>query len=319
MFKRTYFLGLLLATAATFSFSQDSRPVRIIVPFPPGGATDALARTLAIKLGNDLGQNIVVENKAGASGQIGTAFVKSAPPDGATFLFTTDHTIVTIPHLVSTAGYEAVRDFVALGQVARFPLALSVGPGTGAINLNDFANYAKANPGKANYGVPVIGGFPSTVGVALSRKIGVPMVAVPFPGSGPVALNVAGNQIAAGITGLADAMPLFQSGRLRIVAITGARRSSILPDVPTFDELGYQGLAMNSWYGFFAPKGLPKTVAERFNRSLLKALNEADVKQRIRDLSIEAAATSLDEAAEEVRAAAAYWAEAAKSPDFVRP
>jgi tripartite-type tricarboxylate transporter receptor subunit TctC len=312
-------LAASLAFATAASWAQDPKLARIVVPFPPGGATDILARTLAPKLAPELGQTVIVENKPGASGQIGTGAVKLAPADGSTYLFTTDHTIVAVPLLFPQAGYDALRDFVAVGQVARFRLALSVSPRTGAKSLPEFAEFARLNPSQANYGLPVVGGFPSMVGVAVAKRIGVPMTAIPYNGSGPVVTNVAADQVASGVTGLADAMPLYQAGRVRLVAVTGTRRSSVVPDVPTFEELGYPGLAVNAWYAFFAPKGLPASVAERFNRALGKALSEQDVKQRIAELSTELAPTSLDEADKELRAAVAFWAEAARSPDFVRP
>lgn len=318
-FTRRAAAAAILALSTCLSWAQGGGTVRLIVPFPPGGATDALARALAPKLSTQLGQNVIVENKAGASGQIGTAFVKSAPADGSVFLFTTDHTIVTVPHLVANAGYEPLRDFVAVGQVARFPLALTVGPATGAKSLADLATYVKANPGKGNYGVPVVGGFPSTVGVMVARRIGVPMVAVPFPGSGPVVTNVAADQVTAGVTGLGDAMQMHKGGRVKVVAITGTRRSAILPNVPTFEESGYPGLTLNSWYGFFAPKALPAQQALRFNRAVAAALAEADIAQRIAELSMEIAPTTLPEAAAEFKTAADFWTDAAKSPEFVRP
>lgn len=310
-------LGLLSSTA--LAVAQDGKLLRIVVPFPAGGATDALARSLAPRLGSELGVNAVVENRPGASGQIGTAYVKAAPADGSVVLFTTDHTIVTVPHLVPNAGFEAVRDFVALGQVARFPLSVSVAASSSAKTLGDLLAYYQANPTRRNFGIPVIGGFPSTVGVALNRASGNGLVAVPFQGSGPVLLNVAGDQIAAGITGLGDAVPVHTGGRVRILAITGTRRSPAIPDVPTFEELGVRGLNQVSWYAFFAPKAWPGTTAERFNAALVKALDDPAIKQKISDLSVELAPTRLAESAAELKAAADFWAEAAKSPDFVRP
>lgn len=317
-FKKILVTALIAASSA-LALAQDSRPLRLVVPFPPGGATDAVARMLQPKLSAELSQTVVVENKPGASGQIGTAFVKNAPADGTVFLFTTDHTVVTIPHLVPSAGYVAPDDFLALGQVARYPLALSVAPATGAKNLRDFASFVKAQPAKANYGVPVIGGFPSTVGVAVARKIGAPMIAVPFPGSGPVTLNVAASQVSAGVTGLGDVLPMAKGGRVQLVAVTGTQRSPIAPDVPTFEELGYSGLTQQSWYGFLAPKATPPAIAERFNHALAKVLKDADIQHRIRELSLELAPTTLQEAAAEFKASAEFWTEAAKSPDFVRP
>jgi len=307
------------AFIAVASWGQDAKLARIVVPFPPGGGTDILARALAPKVGADLGQTLIVENKPGASGQIGTAAVKSAPPDGSTYLLTADHTIVVVPLLVPQAGYAALRDFIAVGQVARFRLAFSVSPRTGAKTLAEFAEVVRSNPSRANYGLPVVGGLPSMVGVAVAKRIGVPMTAVPYNGSGPVVTNVAADQVASGVTGLADAMSLYQAGRVRVVAVTGTERSSVIPGVPTFEELGYPGLAVNAWYAFFAPKGLPLAVAERFNKALNRALSEQDIKQRIAELSTELAPTSLEEADRELRTTAAFWAEAARSPDFVRP
>lgn len=315
---------LIAALCAVAAFSAPAPAlaqagvIRIVVPFPAGGGTDALARTIAPRLAADLGQNVIVENRPGAGGQIGTAAVKAAAADGSTYLFTPDHPIVTLPHVVDKAGYEA-RDFVAVGQVARFALALSAGPATGARTMAEFAAFAKANPDRASYGVPYVGGMASTAGVAISKKLGVKLVAIPYQGSGPVVLAVAADHVASGITGLAEALPLAQAGKLRVLAVSGQRRSPQLPDVPTFEELGYAGLTISSWYAFFAPKALPPATAQRFNLALQKALAAPEVKQKIADLAIEYAPTSLDEAGAELHKAAAFWNEAAKSPDFVRP
>ncbi len=310
---------ILLAFAATMAMAQDTRTIRLVVPFPAGGATDAIARMIASKLAQSFGQPVIVDNRTGASGQIGTAYVKSAPPDGLTYLFTPDHTIVTLPVLMDSAGYDPLKDFTAVGQVARFQLALSTSASGGVTNLSGFKEWARAHPDRANFGVPVVGGYPSMVGVALQKSIGVPMTAVPYRGSGPVVTDVAGGQVAAGVTGLADVLPMAQGGRARILAVTGRQRSSMVPDVPTFEELGVPGLTVDSWYAFFAPAGLPTATAERFNRALAKALAEQDIQQKIAELSIELAPTSLKEADDLLKGAARYWLDASKQPDFVRP
>lgn len=310
-------LGLLLS--ATLATAQDGKLLHIVVPFPAGGATDALARSLAPRLGAELGMNTVVENRPGASGQIGTAYVKAAPADGTVVLFTTDHTIVTVPHLVANAGFDALRDFVALGQVARFPLAVSVAANSAPKSLAELLAAYRADANRRNYGIPVIGGFPSTVGVALTKAAGTALVAVPFQGSNQVLLNVAGDQVAAGVTGLGDAVAMHTGGRVRILAITGTQRSPALPEVPTFEEQGVRGLNQVSWYAFFAPKALPAAAAERFNQALLKALDDPAIRRKVADLSVELAPTRLSESAAELKSAAEFWAEAAKSPDFVRP
>lgn len=234
-------------------------------------------------------------------------------------LFTTDHTIVTVPHLVANAGFDALRDFVALGQVARFPLAVSVAANSAPKSLAELLAAYRADANRRNYGIPVIGGFPSTVGVALTKAAGTALVAVPFQGSNQVLLNVAGDQVAAGVTGLGDAVAMHTGGRVRILAITGTQRSPALPEVPTFEEQGVRGLNQVSWYAFFAPKALPAAAAERFNQALLKALDDPAIRRKVADLSVELAPTRLSESAAELKSAAEFWAEAAKSPDFVRP
>lgn len=309
----------LLALAASAAFAQDGKTVRLVVPFPAGGATDAIARMIAPKLAQEFGQSVIVENRTGASGQIGTAYVKSAAPDGLTYLFTTDHTIATLPVLVDRAGYDPLKDFTAVGQVARFQLALSASIAGGAANLSGLKDVLRANPGRASFGVPVVGGYPSTVGVALQKHIGVPMTAVPYRGSGPVVNDVVGGQVTVGVTGLADVLPMVQGGRARILAVTGMKRSSMVPEVPTFEELGVHGLSSDSWYAFFAPAGLPAGSAERFNLALAKALADKGIKQRIAELSIELAPTSLKDADDVLKSTARYWLEASKQPDFVRP
>ncbi len=313
--------GAAWALASGAAYAQDGRLVRMVIPFPPGGGTDVLARAIAPKLAKELGSNVVVENRTGASGQIAVNHVKTSAPDGHTVLLTSDHAMVAVPVLNPTAGYDPRTDFTALGQVSRFQLALAVGPATKAKNMAEFAAYVRANPSKANYGLPVVGGFPSTIGVTVAKKIGgtPPMAAVPFAGSAQLLQNILGDQVAGGITDMPSFIPMHRADKLRIVAVSGTRRAVALPDVPTFEELGYTGLAANAWYSFFGPKDMPRAVAERFNRALIAALNDPEVKQRINDLGHEFAPLGLQESDVELKAAANFWVEAGKSPDFVRP
>ncbi len=313
--------GTAWVLASGAAYAQDGRLVRLVIPFPPGGGTDSLARAIAPKLARELGSNVVVENRVGASGQIALNHVKAAPTDGTTVLLTSDHSIVAVPVLNPNAGYDARTDFTALGQVSRFQLALAIAPGTKARNMAEFASYIRANPTKANYGLPVVGGFPSTIGVTVAKKIGgTPMMTpVPFAGSAQLMQNILGDQVAGGITDMPTFIPMHRADKLRIVAVSGTRRAAALPDVPTFEELGYTGLSANSWYSFFGPKDMPRAVSERFNRALLAALADPEVKQRISDLGHEYAPLGLQESDAELKAAANFWVEAAKSPDFVRP
>lgn len=314
-------VGATWALSSGAAYAQEGRLVRMVIPFPPGGGTDVLARAIAPKLAKELGSNVVVENRTGASGQIAVNHVKTSAPDGHTVLLTSDHAMVAVPVLNPTAGYDPRSDFTALGQVSRFQLALAIAPGTKAKNMAEFASYIRANPSKANYGLPVVGGFPSTIGVTVAKKIGgtPPMAAVPFAGSAQLLQNILGDQVAGGITDMPSFIPMHRADRLRIVAVSGTRRALALPDVPTFEELGYTGLGANAWYSFFGPKDMPRAVAERFNRALIAALNDPEVKQRISELGHEFAPLGLQESDVELKAAANFWVEAGKSPDFVRP
>lgn len=317
--RRTTLLAVLALSMLPLIAAAQDKVVKIIVPFPAGGGTDALARLIAPTLARELSANVVVMNRPGASGQIAASYVKSSPPDGTTILFSVDHSLVAVPHLNPKVDYDALRDFVALGQVSRYPIALALSTGPGSKTLAEFAAWVKSHVDRAAYGLPVIGGFPSTVGVAVSKKIGVPMTAVPFVGAAPLLQGLAGDQVPAGITGLPDLMPFHMSGKIRVVAVTGTRRAGVLPDVPTFEELGYRGLAANSWYAFFGPKGMAPSAVSDFNRALNVALSGQEVAQRIRELGHDLAPTTVEEAAAELRSTAAFWAEAARSPDFVRP
>jgi len=297
--------GLLLATAAS---AQDFKgPVRIVVPFAAGGATDALARLLAPGLGKALGQQIIIENRPGASGQIGTAAVKAAPPDGSTFLLALDHSVVVVPLITPGAGYDAVKDFVPVGQVARFQWTLAVPVGSPARTLSEFVEVVRKDPKQGNYGVPLTGGVPDIIGAAISRKADVKMEPVPFGGSAQLMPQLIGGQLASGVTGEPEGVQMLRGGKVRILAISGGKRSSLLPDVPTFEELGFTGVNVNSFNAFFAPRGLPRPMAEKFNAALRGVLKEPEVEQKIREMSLELAPTDLEQSARELAKSYEFW------------
>ena len=297
--------GLLLATAAS---AQDFKgPVRIVVPFAAGGATDALARLLVPGLGKALGQQIIIENRPGASGQIGTAAVKLAPPDGSTLLLALDHSVVVVPLITPGAGYDAVKDFVPVGQVARFQWTLAAPVDSPAKTLSEFVEVVRKDPKQGNYGVPLTGGVPDIIGVAISRKANVRMEPVPFGGSAQLMPQLIGGQLASGVTGEPEGVQMLRGGKVRILAISGGKRSSLLPDVPTFEELGFTGVNVNSFNAFFAPKGLSRPMAEKFNAALRGVLKEPEVEQKIREMSLELAPTDLEQSARELAKSYEFW------------
>lgn len=289
-------------------------PIKIVVPYAAGGGTDVLARLLGQGLSRELGQPVLIENKAGASGQIGTQFVQAAAPNGSTLLFTVDHSMITVPLTMPSAKYDAEADFTALGQAARSVWTLSI---PASASYRDFAGFAAAVKSEAtlrSFGVPFTGGAPTLIGDALGRHWGLSMEAIPFSGSGPVIQNVMAAQVPAGITGMPEAMAVHRSGKARVIAVSGAQRTALLPDAPTFKELGIAGLEFHTFLGFFAPKNLPAEMAQEFNAALRKVLADPAVLDKLSSMSLQPAPTTLAEARDEVAAMEHFWRKALGAP-----
>jgi len=300
--------ALAVAVISAGAAAEEAKgPIRIVVPFAAGGATDALARVLAPRLSKELGPQVIIENRPGASGQIGTSTVKSAAPDGTTYLLALDHSVVVVPLITPGAGYDAMKDFVPVGQVARFQWTFAVPMSSPAQSLDGFVDLVRKQPAQGNYGVPLIGGVPDIIGAAITRKAGVPMEPIPFGGSGMMMPQLIGGQLAAGVTGEPEGVTMYRGGKVRILAISGGKRSDLLPDVPTFEELGYTGVNVNSFNAFFAPKGLPAETAQTFNAALRKVLADPEVQARVKDMSLELAPTDLAQSATELNKSYTFW------------
>lgn len=301
--------ALLVGIAiSTITFAQDFKnPIKIVVPFGAGGATDVVARLVAPGLSKQLGQPVIVENKPGASGQLGTAFVKSAPADGSTFLLALDHSVVVVPMMTPAANYDAIKDFVAVGQVARFQWTFAVPVNSPAKNLNEFVDLVRKDPALGNYGVPLQGGVPDIIGVALSNKSNIKMESIAFGGSAALMPQLLGGHLAAGVTGEPEGLQMFKGGKVRILAISGGKRSTFLPSVATFEEQGFPGVNVNSFNAFFAPKALPRPMAEKFNAALRATLADKEIQQKIQEMSLEWAPADLDESAREVSKSYEFW------------
>ncbi|WP_423195667.1 MULTISPECIES: Bug family tripartite tricarboxylate transporter substrate binding protein [unclassified Cupriavidus] len=301
-----------LAMSATVSTAASaagfSGPIRIVVPFAAGGATDALARLLAPGLAKELGHTVVVENRPGASGQIGTAYVKNAPADGSVYLLALDHSVVIVPLITPSAGYDALRDFSPVGTVARFQWVFSVPNTSPAATLQQFMDLARKDASRRNYGVPLMGGMPDLLGSSIGRKAGIAMEAIPFNGSAQMMPQLIGGQLASGVTGSPEAVTMSRAKKVRLLAVTGDKRSPLLPDVPTFAEAGVPGLNLSSFNAFFAPKALPASVAETFNAALRKTLADPDVRKQVSDMSLELVeSASIPEAKSELERTYRFW------------
>ena len=264
--------------------------MRLVIPFPAGGATDILGRLLAQKLGAALGQQVVIDNKPGAGGTIGSDLVAKAPADGHTLLQATSSTHSIGPALNPKMPYDAFRDFAPIAHAANAPSVLVVGAGFPKGNALDLIKTLKANPGKYNFGSSGIGTYPHLSAEMFKwRAGGLYVVHIPYRGTGLVVTDLIAGQITFLMDSIVSAQTHIKDGRVRALAVTGAQRSSALPDVPTFTELGVPGLAFSNWFGFFAPAGTPGEVVQRLSRELNTIMRAPEVVERLRQLGADAA------------------------------
>lgn len=296
--------GLAPGLSAAQSFKA---PVKIVVPQAPGGGTDIVARLLIPGLSRELGQTVIVENRPGASGQVGTQLVRNAPPDGSTILFAVDHSLIIVPLIVPGVRYDVTTDFVPLGQAVRTFWTLIIPPNAAYSDFKGYLAAIKRDPMLRSYGVPLAGGASNVIGNAIGKHAGVEMVQVPYQGSAPVLQNILAGQVPAGLTGMPEAMAAHRSGKAKVIAVSGMERTPLLPDVPTFKELGIDGLGFHTFLGFFAPKGFPPALAQAFNAALRKALADPAVQEKIRQMALQPAPTTLEQANREVGEMAAFW------------
>lgn len=293
MQRRSSLLALAALAAAPLPAAAQAwpaKPLRLVIPFPAGGATDILGRLLAQKLGAALGQQVVIDNKPGAGGTIGSDLVAKAPADGHTLLLATSSTHSIGPALNPKMPYDAFKDFAPIAHVANAPSVLVVGAGFPKGNALDLIKMLKAHPGKSNFGSSGIGTYPHLAAEMFKwRAGGLYVVHIPYRGTGLVVTDLIAGQITFLMDSIVSAQTHIRDGRVRALAVTGAQRSPSLPDVPTFTELGVPGLAFSNWFGFFAPAGTPGEVVLRLNRELNTVMRSADVVERLRQLGADAA------------------------------
>ncbi|MCC6197856.1 MAG: tripartite tricarboxylate transporter substrate binding protein [Burkholderiales bacterium] len=286
--------------------SSFKAPIKIIVPYAAGGGSDSTARIVAPGLSKELGQPVVIENRPGASGQIGTQLVQNAAPDGQTILLGVDHSLIIVPLTQPNVKYDA-SDFVPLGQAIRTFWTLLIPPNAPYKDFKEYVAAVKRDPLLRSYGVGLAGGAPAAVGNAIGKYAGVAMTEVPYQGSAPVLQNVMGGQVPAGVTGMPEAATSHRSGKAKVIAVSGATRTPLLPDVPTFKELGVDGLEFYTFVGFFAPKGFSPAMAREFNAALRKTLLDPAVQEKIVALGLQPTPESLEDAQKEVGDIARFW------------
>ena len=311
--------GVRMAVASAFMVTAaqaQTGPVRILVGFPAGGGTDAIARTLSDKLKDQLGVPVVVENKAGAGGQIAAQSLKAAAPDGNTLFLTHDHTISILPQVVKNPGFDPAKDFVPVAGFATFVNALAVSGGTPAKSTAEYVAWVRTQGGKGTLGVPAPASTPEFLVKVLGEKYKLDLVAAPYRGSAPMMADMLGNQIAAGVGSVPDFIENHKAGKIRIVAVLGGSRQAILPDVPTFSELGLGGLEDMPYYGLFAPAGTPKAAIDKVSDALAKVLAQPDVKDHLTAMGLTVGFMNSQQLAKREQAYTQVWAKLIKASGF---
>ena len=284
--RRQFAASLLAAAALPTAWAAPQAPIHVLVGFPAGGGSDAIARLLAEKLEHELGRTVLVDNRPGAGGQIAAQQLKAAKADGTTVFLSHDHTISILPQVVKTAGYDPQADFVSLGGFATFVNGLAVSPGTPARTLAEYVQWVKGQGGKSSVGIPAPASTPEFLVQLLAKKYGLDLVPVPYKGSAPMIGDMLGNQIPAGIGSVQDFIEYQRTGRLRTIAVLGAKRQAAMPDVPTLSELGFKGLEDTPFYGIWAPKGTPADFINAFTHALDKVVAMPEVRKQLTDLGL---------------------------------
>ncbi|MEI6734156.1 MAG: Bug family tripartite tricarboxylate transporter substrate binding protein [Comamonadaceae bacterium] len=291
--------------------------IKLLVGFPPGGGTDAIARTLADKLKDQLGTTVIVENRAGAGGQIAAQVLKTAAPDGTTFFLSHDHTISILPLVVKNPGFDPARDFVSVVGFATFVNALAVSGGTPAKSMNEYVAWIrKEGAGKGSVGVPAPASVPEFLVKLIGQKYAIDLQAAPYRGSAPMMADMLGNQINAGVASIPDFIENHRAGKVRVVAVLGGARQAALPDVPTFAELGLAGFEDIPYYGIFAPAGTSKAVIDRFADAVAKVIAMPDVHERLTAMGLTVGYMSPQQLASREHAYAQTWARIIKASGF---
>ncbi|OWQ49076.1 LacI family transcriptional regulator [Roseateles noduli] len=282
-------LALLSALPMTAALAQTwpARPVTLLVPFPPGGSTDMVARTLGVKLQEKLGGTFVVDNKAGAGGMIGAAAAKRATPDGYTLFVSSLGPFVIGPHLTKTAGYDPIKDFDYITIAVQAPNVLAVPAGSRFKTLAEVIAFMKANPGKMTFASAGPGTSDHLTAALFWQETGTTATHVPYKGGAPAITDLLGGQVDTTFMNINTALPHIKAGKMRALAITSAKRSPLLPDVPTMEELGHKGVTVYSWQAVAAPKGLPADIKTKVRNAVVESLNDPAVKPKLLELGFE--------------------------------
>jgi len=308
--------GLLLLADTVMAQSYPVRPIRWIVTYPPGGPTDVVARAIGAKLTAAWGQQIVIDNRAGAGGVIGTDLAAKAVPDGYTLLFGTSAGLTINPALSNKLPYDAVKDFAPVSLLVLNPQLLVVHPSVAANSVKELIALAKARPGQLNY-ASVGQGSPNHLGMELFKALtGTEMVHVPYKGTGPALTDLLGGQIQLMFNSMPSVLPLVASGKLKAFAVGSAQRSAAVPDIPTVAEAGVPGFENVTWYGMFAPARTHRDIVVRLNREVVRILAEPEMAQRLATQGAEPRSSTPEELAKFMQVESQRWKKVIKAANI---
>lgn len=294
-------LALCQAPAGAQETPWPTKPIRLVVPFTPGGVTDTSGRLIAEHLGRRLGQQVVVDNRPGASGNIGTSQVAQAAPDGYTLVLGFDGTLVINPHVFAKVPFDTLKDFAPIGKIGDAALILVAHPGLPAKTLQEVIALSQSQATGLSYGTSGTGGTPHIGGELLAQRTGARLTHIPYKGGGQAITDVLGGSIPLVYTAVAGAHGHVRSGKLRAIAVSSAQRSAALPEVPTFIESGVPDFIVTSWVGLLAPARTPVTVVQRLNTELQAVLNDPVVKDKLQAMGIDASPGTPGQFAEQLR------------------
>ena len=298
--------------------AQSDKPIRLLVGFPPGGGSDAIARLLSDKLKDVLGMPVVVENRPGAGGQIAAQALKAAPADGHTLFLSHDHTISILPQVIKNPGFDPVHDFMPVGGIATFVNAFAVSGGNPAKSFNEYVGWVKAQgQGKGAVGIPAPASTPEFLVKLVGQKYQLDLVAAPYRGSAPMMADMLGNQIAAGVGSIPDFIENHKAGKVRVVAVLGTKRQAAMPDVPTFDELGLKGFDDLPYYGIYAPAGTPAKFVSDFSAALAKVVAQPEVNGPLTAMGLTVGYMTPQQLAARQQAYTEAWTKIIKTSGFV--
>lgn len=305
-------VSLLALTLEAWAQAYPSRPIRFIVPFPPGGGNDIVGRIVAARLGEGLGQQVVVDNRGGAGGTIGTDITAKAPPDGHTMLVN-NISLAVNQTLFEKLPYDTLKDLAPVALLGRQPNIVVVHPGVPAKSMRELIDLARAKPGSVNYGSGGNGTASHLATEMLKLMTKVDMVHVPYKGLGPALLDLMGGRLHVIISTMASALPQLKGGKLRALAVTTVSRSSFFPEIPTMDEAAVKGYEFSTWYGLVMPAGTPKAIIDRVNAETRKALVSATVREQFGAQGLEASPSSPQEFGAYLKSEVAKWGKVIKA------